>query len=199
MIKNFIHNTRYYLYKWFLPSKLIQLSAEFLSEKGKYLDNASMDIFDNINPDLPLEIRKYNYYNFYIKSIGFPKYDSLLHLDYNNSFYISIYAHDKLYDFEIYDKYKDKWYKAKSELILIDNEHKSYIDDGNNFLYRNFIYKITMNSEEFVSMSLEAINYDPVLCRMSIRAKIIDDDICQAAMNIVAFLDINNKLMAEKR
>ena len=29
--------------------------------------------------------------------------------------------------------------------------------------------------------------------------KIIDDDICQAAMNIVAFLDINNKFAAEKR
>ncbi|MDY5646856.1 MAG: hypothetical protein SPF22_07635 [Candidatus Onthovivens sp.] len=192
-MKNVIYNLRFYLYRIFFPSKIFQLCEEFRC-KGKYLDTKIMYIFDNNIEELPKELTRYSFSCFYVKSIGFPKNDSILKLEADNSFYISIYAHDKLYDFEFSDYVKGVWYKGKSELIMIDNDIKSYIDPDDTLLYRNFVYKITMDEDDYYKLTSECVQWcDLSYCNMKVRAKIILNECTQAAMDVVAFLDVASK------
>ena len=80
------------------------------------------------------------------------------------------------------------WYKGKHELIMVDNDFKSYIDPDDTLLYRNFVYKITMDEDDYYKLTSECVQCcDLSYCNMKVRAKIILNE-CFFAVFIAFFI-----------
>lgn len=149
-------------YKLFKPKELAIITETFIGRLDDNIDKMVPIVsfktrdpaFDDYN-----ELQSIAYpYGFYIQNVSYPGEDHTdqYTVDDKYTFYLSLYAYDHIYEFEVFEHQTGNWCKPIKTTITWE---QIYEDDEmhNGRMFRQFIYALKFSEEDFNNIFISGV------------------------------------------